>query len=47
MKLPNQSAAPSLRPAGQSQGSNSLSAPNALVIGANRAFPAAVAMLDR
>ena len=40
---PNQSAAANRRPAGQSDGSGNLGA----IVAADRAFPAAVAELDR
>ena len=40
---PNQDAAANRRPAGQSDGSDNLSA----IVAADRAFPAAVAELDR
>jgi hypothetical protein len=43
MTMPNQSAAANRRPAGQSDGSGNLSA----IVAADRAFPAAVAELDR
>ena len=42
-KWPNQSAAANRRPAGQSDGSGNLLA----TVAADRAFPAAVAELDR
>ena len=43
MRLANQSAAPNRLPAGQSDGSDNLSA----IVAADRAFPAAVAELGR
>ena len=43
MMWPNQGAAANRRPAGQSDGSGNLSA----IVTADRAFPAAVAELDR
>jgi len=42
-RMPNQSVAANRRPAGQSDGSDNLSA----IVVADRAFPAAVAELDR
>ena len=41
--VPNQGAPANHRPAGQSEGSDNLSA----IVAADRAFPAAVAELDR